>query len=76
MSDKDDGGSAFPAQPIYQSRMGSEYIAHDQGGMSLRDWYAGMALQGLLAHASGEDPHKAPSLAYVLADAMLEERKK
>lgn len=40
-------------------------------GMTLRDWFAGQALAGLIAHASGEDPHKAPSLAFKLADAML-----
>lgn len=34
------------------------------------------ALQGLLAHASGEDPRLSPGLAYELADAMLEARKK
>lgn len=45
-------------------------------GMSLRDWFAGQALAGLLAHASGDDPHKAPSFAYALADKMLAERSK
>ena len=40
-------------------------------GMKLRDWFAGQALVGLLAHASGEDPHKAPGLAYKLADDMM-----
>ena len=81
MSDKDDGGSAFPAQPIYQSRMGSEYIAHDQGGMSLRDCFAGMALSGIMAcdptFADGKyDPSIVARSCFELADAMLEARKK
>ena len=47
-----------------------------RSGMSLRDYFAGQALTGLLAHASGEDPGKSPSMAYKLADAMLAEREK
>ena len=43
-------------------------------GMSLRDYFAGQALVGLLAHQSGEDPHKSPAMAYALADAMLKAR--
>lgn len=45
-----------------------------QAGMSLRDYFAGQALAGLLAHASGEHPGKAPSSAYELADMMLRQR--
>ena len=41
----------------------------------LRDEFAMAALTGLLAHASGEDPHNAPAMAYALADAMLAARK-
>lgn len=62
------GGSAFPWM---ESGVGGETCQGDPG-MTLRDWFAGQALSGLLAHASGEDPHKAPKFAYVLADAMLE----
>ncbi len=45
-------------------------------GMPLRDYFAGQALTGLLAHASGEAPESSPSMAYKLADAMLAEREK
>lgn len=61
-------GPAFPLQSI-----GPDF-APGYSGMSLRDWFAGQALVGLLAHASGEDPHKAPELACKLADAMLKAR--
>ena len=47
-----------------------------RSGMSLRDYFAGQALTGLLAHASGEAPESSPSMAYKLADAMLAEREK
>jgi len=67
--DKPDNPPAFP-------RPGFEQPAGMQDGMTLRDWFAGQALAGLLAHASGEDPHKAPEMAYRLADAMLAEREK
>lgn len=54
-------------------------------GMSLRDWFAGMALQGLLANSFyAEQNHKnecvdkntAARVAYIHADAMLAERTK
>ena len=42
MSEIDNGGTAFPV---------SEDTAHFPG-MTLRQWYAGMALQGMLANPS------------------------
>ena len=55
----------------------------DDGGpaedMTVRDWFAGMALQGIIAHPGMEpdDCHKTGTsdLAYDFADAMLEARK-
>lgn len=69
MSDgKNDGGPAFPFE--YEVGEGLGKALHT--GMTLRQWYAGQALIGLLAHASGEDPHKAPEMAFALADALIE----
>jgi hypothetical protein len=46
-------------------------------GMSLRDWFAGQALGGLLANSDwGPDAGQAASIAYASADAMLAERSK
>jgi hypothetical protein len=67
-----DGGPAFPVDvefPTYRTK--SE-------GMSLRDWFAGMALQGLMTHTvHNPDPqYVAQSFAraaYHAADAMLAE---
>lgn len=63
-----DGGPAFP--PHFEP-------AHC--GMSLRDWFAGMALQAMAAHwANGLNPHEqsAADMAYRYADAMLAESSK
>ena len=55
---------AEPAFPVSTSRP----------GMTLRDWFAGQALQGQLA--TGEAALLAVSYAYAIADAMLAERSK
>ena len=67
----DDGGWAFP-------RPGSEYSA--QNGMTLRDYFAAAALQGLLAHIIGVEnangrTSKYAVRAYQYADSMLAARK-
>lgn len=47
-------------------------------GMTLRDWFAGQALAGLLANplSSRENIHSASEWAFTTADAMLKERGK
>lgn len=63
----DDGGPAFP---------GPDHISQPDDiheGMSLRDWFAGMALQGLV-NLAGRDPGGESQLAYRYADAMLAAR--
>jgi hypothetical protein len=64
----DDGGLAFP----------SEYYAEQ--GMSLRDYFAAAALQGVCVNAgrNGHALYKTEDIAiecYNLADAMIEARK-
>jgi hypothetical protein len=66
MSTINDGGPAFP-------RHG--YNSND--GMTLRDWFAGQALQGLLACGEAHDEHTdsvTAGAAYKMADAMLKAR--
>jgi len=71
-----------PAFPVSHGT-GSAYFAHP--GMTLRDWFAGQALSGLLAEPQPEDGEpelgvgrdyaaKAAQAAYRIADAMLAER--
>ena len=69
-----DGGPAFPGG---DGQYAGGY--HHYNGMSLRDWFAGQALAGLLA-ADGPDTMTGTTLAagraYDYADAMLAERAK
>ena len=60
--------SAFPhSQPLNP---------YSQQGMTLRDWFAGQALTGLLAGGTPDDAHVVARCAYFVADAMLAERLK
>ena len=47
-----------------------------QAGMDLRDWFAGLAMQGLLANVktSPEDILLICKASYAIASAMMEER--
>ena len=68
MSKINDGGPAFPTP--WAAGTATE------GGMSLRDWFAGQALAGLstATDADGQwqtDPAGLASEAYATADAML-----
>ena len=69
MNDIKDGGSAFP-DPQDDWR--------GDKGMSLRDYFAAKAMNGLLAQsmgtAFGDDPKYAAEYAYSTADAMLKAR--
>jgi hypothetical protein len=66
----DTGGAAFPVQE------GSNVNA--ELGMSLRDWFAGQALIGILGSRQGflidVGTDNAPVCAYQVADAMLKAR--
>ena len=77
MNNKIDGGAAFP-QSGYE-RWSPE------GGMTLRDYFAAKAMQGMLAypgdeqrgsHHNNNDYDGVSSMAYAYADAMLEARNK
>ena len=63
---KDTGGPAFPRSESLQY---SEYIT---GGMTLRDYFAAKAMEGLMSVATS--PSELASMAYVAADAMLKAR--
>ena len=71
MNAKNDGGSAFPHPAWNESR-----------GMSLRDWFAGQALAGMMAAFGQGAKNGGPArfheancdTAYDIADAMLRAR--
>ncbi len=68
-----DGGPAFPGTCDCDAH--KLFVAKD--GKSLRDWFAGQALERL-ASSGGmyASPCKAARKAYAYADAMLAEREK
>lgn len=69
---KDDGGYAFPFphEPIPDFEGGKQ-----TRGMTLRDWLAGMAMQGYLTHCKPTEPiyniDVVAKVSYEQADAML-----
>lgn len=66
---KNTGGSAFPISINLEQRV--EW--HE--GMSLRDWFAGNAMQSLLIAAkTSRDVDLIANAAYAMADSMIAER--
>jgi hypothetical protein len=78
----DDGGPAFPQQGFTYPNGETEY---PMPGMTLRDWFAGQALNGLYSsgdidltkHTTEKSVGRSniAKLAYAVADAMIEARK-
>jgi len=77
-----DGGQAFPKLFSAQDRnpRGRTYTMKSIGGMSLRDWFAGMAVQAYSTQICKETGEWTVDMiaasCYRLADAMLKEREK
>jgi len=79
MSTPKDGGSAFPMPPFNCPNGDTDW---GNSGMSLRDWFAGQALTGMLPtiKANSEDTlihtsiPMAARFSYAIADAMLKAR--
>lgn len=71
-----DGGRAFPHS--YEVMPDKE--THIHHGMTMRDWFAGQALMGMMASRNPNSPRFTPeddaAYVYAVADAMLEERSK
>ena len=78
MNNKDNGGPAFPISDVMalDPRTIDEMVslAH---GMTLRDYFAAKAMQGMLACPVqvASDQYMTARDAYSVADAMLEARK-
>ena len=76
----DNGGPAFPEAPVSIGSL-TTGMKH---GMTLRDWFAGMAMQALLSRPMAQsdqvadevnrDNNKAAQWAYECADAMIAKR--
>ena len=68
------GGPAFPYSSLAPE---GPTVYKDNEGMSLRDWFAGQGLAGVLVHEQAFlSPERVAEWAYQYADAMLAERAK
>jgi len=77
MSETNDGGRAFPAhvQYLHSGGTGDEYFP----GMSLRDWFAGQAMQAMMTNDARRMDWKDETVSlwsYEMADAMIEARER
>ena len=74
MTDRDNGGPAFPIHPDMPLALGCTPSVSD-AGMTLRDWFAGQAINGMLSNVRMFDAQGCAKMAYKVADCMLEWRK-
>jgi hypothetical protein len=84
MNKINDGGPAFPiADPFRLDPVTVDEMKRIASGMSLRDWFAGEALKGMLAypgdesrgsHHNNNTPDGVAAMAYEYANAMLRAR--
>jgi hypothetical protein len=74
MTQKPDGGPAYPqSETLYDD--GAELVRTSHGGMSLRDYFAGQALAGLMADPETTESKDNVALwCYRYADAMIAAR--
>jgi hypothetical protein len=73
MSALNDGGPAFP---VPDSHYANGQVQYGSNGMTLRDYFAAMALQGIMVgfHDHSYNAQTCAVIAYDVADAMLEAR--
>jgi hypothetical protein len=76
---RDESDSAFPLPPVYCNECEGDAIAWTGAdGMTIREWYAGMALTGVLTDPQYQ-AEEGPAIAersFEIADAMLAESQK
>ena len=77
MSSTNTGGPAFPSLPIVKEFEGKRLTMTE--GLTMRDYFAAKAMQGLMGRVWGELPPEElfktwATSAYAVADAMLKAR--
>jgi len=64
---------AFPSiTPLYTDNERAIIGRQEHSGMELRDWFAGLAMEGIVFE--GVSPEQTAKAAYQMADAMMEAR--
>ena len=74
----DDGGPAFPTDRrvhVSHCSTGDVEVPLCESGMTLRDWFAGLAMIGFLCRPKLESPRETAEDAYMAADALLRHRR-
>jgi len=66
-----DGGPAFPSN--HERMTGTSLDFRGCLGMSLRQWYAGMAMQGIIVKYGASNGPVVSKEAFEIADDMLEQ---
>ena len=74
--EKNDGGPAFPRLESLSNKTPAYAVATSAGGMTLRDYFAAKAMQGMQANVGANKwtPEHFAESAYKCADAMLKAR--
>ena len=75
---KEDGGAAFPVDHYNVDSCGNERIQYQESGMSLRDYFAAKATQGIIENMGimQTNTEFIATASYKIADAMIAERNK
>lgn len=74
MTEINTGGSAFPSKKrIYKAGYATAEF-EPVGGMTLRDYFAAKAMQGILTRPGSINVNDDADFAYKMADAMLKAR--
>lgn len=77
---KDQGGNAFSRPDIHIREEGRDFYERGQEGMTMRQWYKGQALLGMMSRDTFDEgqatPEQRAKLAGIEADAMIAEDRK
>lgn len=80
MTERNDGGPAFPVMTESSQESDFDTKHYWRGGLSLRDYFAAAALTGLCSRSSNDATFRYTEnrahVAYQYADAMLAERER
>ena len=74
MSEINDGGPAFPADPQWLSPKNIDQSERMASGMSLRDYFAAKLMPAIWTMRNPLNDHDCALMAYRMADAMLRAR--